>query len=131
MRVSRAAARALSGYPRLQSRAGGSMLTVAAMSATWTNESGSAMTFDQWVDAVDEQLRRRLGPAVRTEEISWDSATWIAESETVVASLADDERTATIAFDAGDKLAFDLSRPEARPEIVSGAIAGRLGARSA
>jgi hypothetical protein len=89
------------------------------------------MTFDQWVDAVDLQVRRRLGSAVRTEELSWDSAMWVSPNGTAVAALEPDETTATISFDAGDKLSLAFGKPEAHPEFVAGAIAGRLGTRSA
>lgn len=86
------------------------------------------MTFDQWIDLVDAGVRSRLGPGVRTEELSWDSAMWIGSGGTVVAALQDDETTAKISFDAGDSLTVPLA--ETRPEIAAGTIVERLTARS-
>jgi hypothetical protein len=87
------------------------------------------MTFDQWIDAVDAQVRGRLGRAVRTEELSWDSAMWVGGQGTVVAALQDDEATAKLSFDAGDSLSVNLA--ETRPEAVAGTIVERLGSRTA
>jgi hypothetical protein len=61
------------------------------------------MTFDQWIDSVNAQVRAKLGNQVRTEELSWDSAMWVSAMS----------------------LAF--RSPEATPDIVSTAIARRLG----
>lgn len=85
------------------------------------------MTFDQWIDAVNAQVRSRLGDQVRTQELSWDSAMWVSRNGTAVASLADDERTAKLFFDGGDKMSLAFQQPEASPEIVSATIALRLG----
>jgi len=82
------------------------------------------MTFDQWVDAVDAQLHLRLGQAVRTEELGWDSAMWVGAGGTVVAALQDDERTAKLSFDAGDSLSLPID--EARADAVAAAVAARL-----
>ncbi|HTV74234.1 MAG TPA: hypothetical protein VME66_11070 [Candidatus Acidoferrales bacterium] len=87
------------------------------------------MTFDQWIDAVNAQVRARLGNAVRTQELSWDSAIWVSRAGTVVASLADDEQTAKISFDGGDKLAVAFKTPEATPDVVSAKIVERLAHR--
>ena len=84
------------------------------------------MTFDQWIDAVDSQVRGRLGHEVRTEELSWDSAMWVGRKGTVVASLQDDEKTAKLSFDAGDSLSLDIARTA--PDAAAGTIAERLGA---
>lgn len=84
------------------------------------------MTFDQWIDAVDAQVRRRLGGQVRTEEISWDSAMWVGSAGTVVAALDENETGATISFDNGEKVSVPFQRPEAAPEIVSWTIAHHL-----
>jgi hypothetical protein len=82
------------------------------------------VTFDQWIDSVDAQVRGRLGTSVRTEEISWDSAMWVKGRSTVVAALADDEVTATLSFDNGDKVAIPFA--SAAPAQVSETIAQRL-----
>ena len=86
------------------------------------------MTFDQWIDAVDTNVRGRLGPGVRTEEISWDSAMWVGRAGTVVAALEDDETTAKLSFDAGDSLSLNVQ--QTRPEIAADTIVARLGSQS-
>ncbi len=86
------------------------------------------MTFDQWIDAVNTGVRTRLGDNVRTEELSWDSAIWVSASGTAVASVSDDEKTAKLSFDEGDKYSVDYRLPAAAPELISAMIAGRLGA---
>jgi hypothetical protein len=87
------------------------------------------MTFDQWIDAVDAQVRGRLGRQVRTEELSWDSAMWVGGKGTVVAALQDDEATAKLSFDGGDSLSLRLA--DTRPEVAAGTIVERLGSRTA
>ncbi len=84
------------------------------------------MTFDQWIDAVNVGVRTRLGEAVRTEELSWDSAIWVSKAGTAVATVADDDSTAKLVFDEGDKYSVDFRQPAASPEIISAMIAGRL-----
>ena len=84
------------------------------------------MTFDQWVDAVNAGVRSRLGESVRTEELSWDSAIWVSDAGTAVASVADDETTAHLSFDQGEKYSVDYRLPAASPELISAMIAGRL-----
>jgi hypothetical protein len=86
------------------------------------------MTFDQWIEAVDAQVRGRLGRDVRTEELSWDSAMWVGSAGTVVAELQDDEATAKLSFDAGDSLSLSIGAT--RPEIAAGTIVQRLGSRT-
>ena len=86
------------------------------------------MTFDQWIEEVDSQVRSRLGGGVRTEELSWDSAMWVGTGGTVVAALQDDEATAKLSFDAGDSLS--LSFEKTQPEVIAGTIVERLGART-
>lgn len=86
------------------------------------------MTFDQWINAVNTGVRSRLGNNVRTEELSWDSAIWVGPAGTAVASVADDESTAKLFFDEGDKYAVDIRLPAAAPELISAMIAGRLSA---
>ena len=54
------------------------------------------MTFDAWIDAVNTGVRQQLGAAVKTEEISWESAMWVGPSGKVVAELGNDGATATI-----------------------------------
>jgi hypothetical protein len=86
------------------------------------------MTFDQWIDAVNAQVRAKLGNQVRTEELSWDSAMWVSSRGTAVAALSDDdETTAKLFFDGGDKMSLAFRSPEGTPDIVSSAIARRLG----
>jgi hypothetical protein len=84
------------------------------------------MTFDQWIDAVNAGVRSRLGENVRTEELSWDSAIWVSPAGTAVASVADDETTAKLSFDQGDKYSTDYRLPTAAPELISAMIAKRL-----
>jgi hypothetical protein len=87
------------------------------------------MTFDQWIDEVNVQVRARLGDSVRTEELSWDSAIWRTATGTAVAALADDGVTAKISFDGGDKLALGFDGPDAAPGVLAGTIADHLVAR--
>jgi hypothetical protein len=84
------------------------------------------MTFDQWIDAVNAGVRSRLGDGVRTEELSWDSAIWVSAAGTAVATVSDDEATAKLFFDQGDKYSVDYRLPAADPELISAMIAGRL-----
>jgi hypothetical protein len=84
------------------------------------------MTFDQWIDAVNTGVRSRLGENVRTEELSWDSAIWVSAAGTAVATVSDDEATAKLSFDEGDKYSVDFRLPAAAPEVISAMIAGRL-----
>jgi hypothetical protein len=87
------------------------------------------MTFDQWIDAVDAQVRDRLGRQVRTEELSWDSAMWVGSTGTVVAALQDDETTAKLSFDGGDSLSLSIG--QTTPADVAGTIVERLASRTA
>ena len=84
------------------------------------------MTFDQWIDAVNMGVRSRLGNDVRTEELSWDSAIWVTATGTAVASISDDEATAKLSFDQGEKYSVDFRQASAAPEVISAMIAGRL-----
>jgi hypothetical protein len=84
------------------------------------------MTFDQWIDAVNAQVRTRLGNQVRTEELSWDSALWVSSNGTAVAALAEDGTTAKLSFDGGDRLSVAYAQPEAAPEIVGAKIVEHL-----
>jgi hypothetical protein len=85
------------------------------------------MTFDQWIDAVNDQVRARLGDQVRTEELSWDSAMWKRGTVTAVAALADDGVTANVSFDGGDKLVVGFAT--AAPADLGKTIAEHLTAR--
>ncbi|BDE04959.1 hypothetical protein WPS_02350 [Vulcanimicrobium alpinum] len=82
------------------------------------------MTFDQWIDTVNAQVKGRLGAGVRTEELSWDSAMWVGGGGTVVAALAEDEATVAFSFDDGEKL--QMAYNDAAPESVGATIAKRL-----
>lgn len=84
------------------------------------------MTFDQWIDSVNDQVRGRLGSRVRTEELSWDSAMWVGQSGTVVAKLDDNETAATLSFDNGERLNLAFRQPEGSPAKASDAIVSRL-----
>ncbi len=86
------------------------------------------MTFDQWIDSVNAQVKGRLGSDVRTEELSWDSAMWVGSGGTVVAALQDNESTVAFSFDDGEKLS--LTYANERPEIIGARIARRLGAQA-
>ena len=86
------------------------------------------MTFDQWIEAVDAQVRWRLGRGVRTEELSWDSAIWVGSGGTVVAALQDDEKTAKLSFDAGDSLSLRVDVTQ--PEVAARTVVQRLGSRT-
>jgi hypothetical protein len=85
------------------------------------------MTFDQWIDAVNLQVRARLGDRVRTEELSWDSAIWKSGTVTAVAALADDGVTANVSFDGGEKLTIGFA--DAQPAELGETIAAHLSAR--
>jgi hypothetical protein len=84
------------------------------------------MTFDKWVDAVNTGLHERLGSDVRTEELSWDSAMWVVATSTVVASIADDEATASVLFDGGDRISANLRDVAATPGAMVDLIVRRL-----
>jgi len=72
-------------------------------------------------------VRSRLGGEnVRTEELSWDSAIWVSPAGTAVASVSEDETTANLSFDQGDKYSADYRLPAAAPELISAMIAERL-----
>ena len=85
------------------------------------------MTFDQWIDSVNDQVRGRLGDRVRTEELSWDSAIWVGNAGTVVAKLDETESQATLSFDNGERLSIAFQQPEGSPAKASDAIVSRLG----
>ncbi len=86
------------------------------------------MTFDQWIDDVDAQVRSRLGGGVRTEELSWDAAMWVGTGGTVVATLQEDEKTAKVSFDHGDSVAIDVAATQ--PADAASTIVARLGSRT-
>jgi hypothetical protein len=53
---------------------------------------------------------------------------WVSRNGTAVASLADeDESTAKLFFDGGDKMSLAFTQPEGSPEIAGATIAQRLG----
>jgi hypothetical protein len=87
------------------------------------------MTFDQWIDAVNQQVHARLGSRVTTAELSWDSAMWVTAHGTAVAALADDGTTAKLSFDGGDKLSLPFAQADAAPELLSATIAEHLQGR--
>jgi hypothetical protein len=84
------------------------------------------MNFDQWIDSVNAAVHARLGSQVRTEELSWDSAHWVSASGNAVASLGEDEKAATIAFDNGERLSVQFRQADGAPERVGEAIAQHL-----
>lgn len=84
------------------------------------------MTFDQWIDAVNVAVHARLGDSVHTEELSWDSAQWTSHKNTVVATLDNDEKTAKLFFDGGDRLAFTFADEASAPIVVGATIAEHL-----
>ena len=84
------------------------------------------MTFDKWVDAVNAGVRTRLGADVRTEELSWDSAMWVSDAGTAVASMADDASTARVLFDGGENVSLDIREAGSAPEYVTDLIVKRL-----
>ena len=86
--------------------------------------NGFNMTFDQWIDSVNDKVHGRLGESVRTTELSWDSAMWVGHGGTVVAALQENEQTVTVEFDGGEKLS--LGYADAPPETVASQIAARL-----
>ena len=83
------------------------------------------MTFDQWIDSVNAEVHGRVGQ-VRTEELSWDSAHWVAEGGHVVAALDETETTAVIDFDNGERLAVPFRSLEGNPEVIGRTIAAHL-----
>jgi hypothetical protein len=84
------------------------------------------MTFDQWIDIVNAQVRGQGGSAVRTEELSWDGAVWKSAGNTAVAALDDDGVTAKVFFDGGEKFSLAFDRPEGEPLALATAILERL-----
>ncbi len=84
------------------------------------------MTFDQWIDAVNAQVHAQLGDDVRTEELSWDSAMWARQQSTVVATLDNDERTAKLLFDGGDRMSFAFTDASASPDSIGKTIVEHL-----
>ncbi len=84
------------------------------------------MTFDQWIDSVNDQIRARLGREVRTQELSWDSAHWVSAAGNVVASMDTSETAATISFDNGEKMSVAFKQADAAPEIIGETIARHL-----
>lgn len=84
------------------------------------------MTFDQWIDSVNDQVRGRLGNRVRTEELSWDSAMWVGQAGTVVARLDESETTADLEFDGGRHLKLAFQQPEGDPARASDQIVAHL-----
>jgi hypothetical protein len=92
-----------------------------------TTQRELGMTFDQWIDSVNAELHGRMGAAVRTEELSWDSAMWVGAGGTVVAALADDESTVAISYDGGR---IALPYRDTPVLVASDTIAARLAGRS-
>jgi hypothetical protein len=84
------------------------------------------MTFDQWIDSVNDQVHQRLGSQVRTQELSWDSAHWVSDSGNVVAALDESENSAHISFENGERLSVTFASPEGKPEVVGETIANHL-----
>ncbi|GAC1302913.1 MAG: hypothetical protein NVSMB19_12520 [Vulcanimicrobiaceae bacterium] len=84
------------------------------------------MTFDQWIDAVNVQVHARLGDAVHTEELGWDSALWVGPTGTAAAALGDDERTAKFSFDRGEHVSIAFGDAAATPEAVGATVAKHL-----
>jgi len=85
------------------------------------------VTFDKWIDAVNVRVHAQLGDRVRTDELSWDSAQWTSPAATVVATLDNDERTAKILFDGGDRLSVAFGDAASTPDVVGATIAEHLG----
>ena len=84
------------------------------------------MTFDQWIDSVNDRVHAHLGRAVRTQELSWDSAHWVSPAGHAVASMDTSESAATISFENGERMSVAFRQPEGTPEIVGEAIAQHL-----
>lgn len=84
------------------------------------------MTFDQWIDAVNVQVHARLGDAVKTEELGWDSALWVSPAGTVTAALNDDEKTAQFVFDRGERLSVAFDDAASTPEALGATVARHL-----
>jgi hypothetical protein len=83
------------------------------------------MTFDQFVDAVDAQVRGRLGTSVRTAELSWDSAVWVGKGGTATAEAADDDDAAVrLTFDNGESVSVSVSQPDAASATIADRLAG-------
>lgn len=85
------------------------------------------MTFSEWIDEVNVQVRSRFGSDLQTAELSWDSAMWRGASGTVVASLDDNGSTASVFFDDGPKISVDYRATA--PASLSEEIAGRVSAK--
>ena len=90
----------------------------------WLTGRSGHMTFDAWIDAVDSGVRAELGGAVRTEELSWDSATWVGPNGTVVAALSDDGATASLSSDGIGRAKFDYR--DTTPAVAVDRVVSRL-----
>jgi len=87
------------------------------------------MTFDKWIDSVNDQVRGRLGDRVRTEELSWDSAMWVGQNGTAVATMTDDEQQASWAKHHGTRNT-ETARICKRGPAVAGMTPERLSIQS-
>jgi hypothetical protein len=84
------------------------------------------LTFDQWIDAVDQRVKQRLAPSVKTQELGFDSAWWTGNGSNVAASLADDGLTAHISCDGGDRFHVAFQSAAGDPTVIGDRIADQL-----
>ena len=87
------------------------------------------LTFDQWIDAVNDRVKARLSAGVRTQELSWDGAWWVGATGNVAASLDDDGSTAKFSCDGGETFAVAFREPNGDATLVGDRVADRLAGR--
>ena len=86
------------------------------------------LTFDQWIDAVNQRVKTRLAGTVSTQELSNDGAWWVAGSGNAAATLADDGVTAKISCDGAGPFSVAFRDPQGDPAAIGDRIAGHLSA---
>ncbi len=92
----------------------------------WIMGTEFILTFDQWIDAVNERVQARLAPSVRTQELSWDGAWWVGAAGNVAVALDDDGETAKVSCDGGNRFTIAFRDAQGDPAIVGDRIAGEL-----
>ena len=84
------------------------------------------LTFDQWIDAVNQRVKARLSGSVSTQELSTDGAWWIGAGGNAAAALAEDGETAKISCDGTRPFSVVFREPQGDPAVVGDRIADRL-----
>ncbi len=87
------------------------------------------LTFDQWIDAVNDRVKARLTSDVSTQELSNDGAWWIGASGNVAAALDDDGRTAKFSCDGGSRFTVAFREPQGDAVLIGDRVADQLAGR--